>query len=299
LDTSGKARLFFKSHSRSPYILYVNRDNRAIALKHYRALLQDSSDPRRKIYFHLAFDIGVFPNLHPLREDNLHLKTSTRLLATFEEVHSLELHRMWWSGFRTFITGPGVEQSIDIWNMDIANFERATVVPAHFKGRDEPFPVLDTDDPRLLSDPERYPDCKDSLRCLCTTKANADPEFKIPEIIVIIPEDTTELEERDSGTDDEYESGEEQDGEQDDEQGDGSSHSDESEEADGYDECRGDFLCQTAVGLGLDSGGTISARCKITLVVCQLATDSLHESSPGRLSRNSQLLVRIIDTQSS
>jgi hypothetical protein len=142
---------------------------------------------------------------------------------------------MWWSGFRTFITGPGVEQSIDIWNMDIVNFERATVVPAHFKGRDELFPILDTDDPRLPSDPERYPDCKDSLRCLFTTRANADPEFKIPVIIVIVPEDTTELKERDSGTD-EYESSEEQDGEQNDEQGDGSSHSDESEEADGYDE---------------------------------------------------------------
>jgi hypothetical protein len=109
-------------------------------------------------------------------------------------------------------------------------------VPAHLKGRDELFPVLDTDDPRLPSDPERYPDCKDNLRCLFTTKANADPEFKIPEIIVIIPEDTTELEERDSGIDDEYESGEEQDREQDNEQGDGSSHSDEPEEADGYDE---------------------------------------------------------------
>jgi hypothetical protein len=68
------------------------------------------------------------------------------------------------------------------------------------------------------------------------TKANANSKFKIPEIIVIVPEDTTELKERDSGTDDEYESGDEQDGEQDDEQGDGSPHSDESEEADGYDE---------------------------------------------------------------
>jgi hypothetical protein len=71
---------------------------------------------------------------------------------------------------------------------------------------------------------------------LFTPKGNADPEFKIPEITVIFPEDTTELKESDSGTDDEYEPGEEQDGEQDDEQGDGSSHSDESEEADGYDE---------------------------------------------------------------
>ena len=52
------------------------------------------------------------------------------------------------------------------------------------------------------------------------TKANANPKFKIPEIIVIVPEDITELKERDSGTDDEYESGDEQDGEQDDEQGD-------------------------------------------------------------------------------
>jgi hypothetical protein len=34
---------------------------------------------------------------------------------------------MWWSGFRTFITGPGVEQSFNIWNMDIVNFERVTV----------------------------------------------------------------------------------------------------------------------------------------------------------------------------
>jgi hypothetical protein len=53
------------------------------------------------------------------------------------------------------------------------------------------------------------------------------------------------------------------------------------------------------VGQGLGSGGTISARCKITPVVCQLATNSLHESSPGRLSRNAQPPVRIRDTQSS
>jgi len=87
---------------------------------------------------------------------------------------------MWWSGFRPFITGPGFEQSIDIWNMDIVNFERAGVIPAHFKGRDKLFLVLDTDDPGLPSDPKRYPNYKDSLRYLFTTKANADPEFKIP-----------------------------------------------------------------------------------------------------------------------
>lgn len=48
LDTSGKFHLFSKSHSRSSSIFWVNRDSRAIALKHYRALLQDSSNPRRK-----------------------------------------------------------------------------------------------------------------------------------------------------------------------------------------------------------------------------------------------------------
>jgi hypothetical protein len=50
--------------------------------------------------------------------------------------------------------------------MDIVNFEGVTVVPVYFKGRDELSTVLDTDDPGLPSDPERYPDCKDSLRCL-------------------------------------------------------------------------------------------------------------------------------------
>jgi hypothetical protein len=114
------------------------------------------------------------------------------------------MHNMWWSSVRDAIIGPQGDDGALHWSGLDVNEERERIVPAYFKCSHELWLINNDEyfrgELESLTFPGNGTKCKKGLEHFFRTKANADPEFKVPKITILKFEDCSESEGSDGGT---------------------------------------------------------------------------------------------------
>jgi 2EXR family len=198
--------LSYRSGQPPPAAFRVNRESRDVGLKHYRVLLQDAHDPRRRKYIHPGLDTVVLEGLDSLDDRSILIsRSSAHLSKAFGDMQSLGLHGLRWNDRNTSAFGPN-DDGADLDNLYCVKIKRALFVPGYVKRLHELFLFAETPHPSSTYGTfsrTNIKACSDSIRHFLTTKSEANPTYHVPEVHIVAPNGLFGMEIVDLTSDDE------------------------------------------------------------------------------------------------